>query len=395
MGNLCPHTSSPEEEAAGELSVDTTPSKGGAGEEVFIEDEEAPEEALAEDGEEEAKSPSKEDAGRAGQARWITRQMLGPPPDDFADALPSWSWEVGAGKWKNYSLEESLLLDRYWQVFVESKERGPLLCNARVKLKTEVSINFARMTSRAKGARPRKIRRATTDPGWLSNAYFFKAFTEALNDAGIEVKNTPEEMFEFCHNQDFRGMADDGRKLHRGGQPYELPVGWKRFAVNVKGQYDDGNNRWLKEDDSGWAVAYHGTAPEGLPGILCTGFRVGDRQKFEGSTGKGVYCTQWIDVAQHYSKPRTLGDHDVQIVLQLRVKPSAIRKITDGKATAFEKKYWVINSPGDIRAYGVLLREWPLSQWVPPEIMVYGADHPGAKKVMAALRDEVAAKSGG
>ena len=108
-----------------------------------------------------------------------------------------------------------------------------------------------------------------------------------------------------------------------GGREYHLPVGWKRFAVQVKGAYDDGtlpakravmtiafrncprnmpvtsyharghalgawnnehvsgDNGWLREDESGWAVAYHGTSKEGalqwsemprVPNLRCLGY---------------------------------------------------------------------------------------------------------------------------
>ncbi|CAE8585311.1 unnamed protein product, partial [Polarella glacialis] len=63
--------------------------------------------------------------------------------------------------------------------------------------------------------------------------------------------------------------------------------------------------------------------------------------------------------------------HCVQIVLQLRVRPSAIRKVSTG--TDFEKKYWVINDPQDMRAYGVLIRELPLDEYVSALEAVFGA----------------------
>jgi len=248
------------------------------------------------------------------------------------------------------------------------------------------------MTCQAGGGRPRRLDRQLKSAGLLSNRYFFEAFKAALALSGVSVENKPEEMFDFIFNQDFTQMRDDGRPLLRGGQPYTLPVGWKRFAVSVKGLYDNGDNSWLKEDDSGWAVAYHGTAGDSLPGILCAGFRVGDRQKFEKETGAGIYCTPWIDVAQHYSKPKMLEGHSVQVVLQLRVRPSAIKLITDPKATEFERKYWVINNPDDIRAYGVLIREFGLLDWIPPEAKVYGNDHPAVIKIYEELRAEAAAQ---
>ena len=57
------------------------------------------------------------------------------------------------------------------------------------------------------------------------------------------------------YNEDFRGIRDTGQKLYRGGEPYELPVGWKRYAVKVKGKYDGGDNTWLRQ--------------RGDPGVSC------------------------------------------------------------------------------------------------------------------------------
>mmetsp|Transcript_87220 Transcript_87220/g.260189 ORF Transcript_87220/g.260189 Transcript_87220/m.260189 type:complete len:397 (+) Transcript_87220:69-1259(+) len=340
-----------------------------------------------------APDPAASSTSELAASPYITKEMLGPPCSLFRDIHPDWRFELEPGKWRSYPLEESIELDRYWEVYVRMRKGGSrALQKAKLQLmRREGTVNFADLTCQVGGGRPRSLRREEVRSDWLSNTYFFEAFTAALRSAGVSVDSDPEDMFDFRYNQDFRKVSDDGRKLFRGGQPYELPIGWKRFAVNVKGQYDSGDNGWLKEDDSGWAVAYHGTAKDSLPGILCTGFRVGSRQKFEKETGAGVYCTPWINVAQHYSKPQVHRGHTVQMVLQLRVKPSAIRLIADKKATAFEKKYWVVNNPQDIRAYGVLIREQKLQDWVPPEVMVFGKDHPYVKKVLQDLADEVKA----
>ncbi|CAK9030123.1 unnamed protein product [Durusdinium trenchii] len=299
--------------------------------------------------------------------------------DPFQEEQPDWRWEKDEGQWRSYPLNDSIELDRYWQVFAKAGNEGGET-KAKLKLlKTDVVVDFAGMTAQADQGRPRKIERKLKTPDWLSNRYFFDAFTETLTKAGIKVETAPEQMFDFRYVQDFRDTKDDGRKMFRGGREYFLPVGWKRFAVQVKGVYDEGDNAWLREDESGWAVAYHGTSKEGLGGILCTGFRVGERQKFEAAAGAGVYCTPRIDVAQHYSKPTLLRGHSVQIVLQLRVRPGAINPITDPSAHEFERKYWVINNPDDIRAYGVLIRELPLRDYILPEVMVYGRDHPGIR----------------
>lgn len=316
-----------------------------------------------------------------------------PRYDPFREEQPDWRWEKDEGQWRSYPLNDSIELDRYWQIFAASGNEGGVTKAKMKLLKNDVVVDFAQMTAQAEG-RPRKIERQLKTPDWLSNHFFFDAFTETLDKAGIKVETAAEQMFEFRFVQDFRDTKDDGRKMYRGGREYHLPVGWKRFAVQVKGAYDDGDNGWLREDESGWAVAYHGTSKEGLGGILCTGFRVGERQKFAKDTGAGVYCTPIIDVAQHYSKPTLLRGRSVQIVLQLRVRPSAINPVRDPGAHEFERKYWVINNPDDIRAYGVLIRELPLRDYILPEVMVFGRDHPGIRDKLEELEEEIRKQGG-
>merc|ERR1711971_859390 len=261
--------------------------------------------------------------------------------------------------------KESLELDRYYQVFQNAKARGDEeLCLATVRLmKHEVVVNFNAMTCTLNNGQPKALKRQVKTT-WLSNKYFFDTFKAALQESGVTVESNPEDMFDFRFNQDFLTMKDDGRVMKRGGQNYLLPFGWKRFAVNVKGEYDDGDNGWLREDEHGWAVAYHGTSGQALPSILSAGFRVGPRQKFAKTTGAGIYTTPNIDIAQHYSRPQKRDGHSCQIILQLRVRPSAIKWITNGEF--MERQYWVINDPDDIRAYGVLLRELDEKDFVTP-----------------------------
>ena len=65
------------------------------------------------------------------------------------------------------------------------------------------------------------------------------------------------DVFDFRHNEDFRSTRDTGQVLRRGGEVYELPYGYQRFAVGVKGKYDSGNNTWLRNSGGSgeWAVA--------------------------------------------------------------------------------------------------------------------------------------------
>lgn len=299
--------------------------------------------------------------------KFITVDQLGPPVDMMAAAQPDWKWEKGQNDFHSYPLAEAYELDRYFRAYCQAKTRGDdLLCLAKVRLmRKDAQVNFLTMSCSVGDGRPKNLKREVNS-SWLSNRYFFDTFAQALKASGVTVETKPEDIFDFRFNQDFLTMKDDGRKMSRGGQDYLLPFGWKRFAVNVKGEYDDGDNGWLREDENGWAVAYHGTSGQALPNILAAGFRVGPRQKFADTTGAGIYTTPNIDIAQHYSAPKRRDGHSCQIVLQLRVRPSAIKPITDPSVDWMERQYWVINNPDDIRAYGVLLRELDEKDHVSP-----------------------------
>lgn len=333
---------------------------------------------------------AREDA-KAG--RLITESHLA-SAGDMEASQTDWKFELEKGQWRSYSIEESRELDRYWEAYnTEVRKGSPNPPHrARIQLnKKSGTIDFVNMTCSLGGGRPRTISRTIQQADWLSNDSFFEAFTSLMGAAGVEVEFGPDVVFDFRFNQDFRdATADVGRKPpKRGGQPYDLPVGWKRFAVNIQGLYNDPKGTWLKEDSSGWAVAYYGISKESLPNILGAGFRFGSRQAINLEAGAGINVSPWIGVAQHYSKPHKHSGRDIQMVLQLRVRPGAIRQNSKPKASEFEKKFWVIQKLEDIRACGVIVRELPLAQYIPPEVKVYGKDHPAAKKALQELREQV------
>jgi len=373
------------------------------GEEIFVdllEDPKAYAEKRAREKRQLAVTAAEEAAAKedAEAGRLITESHLASASDAEA-SLPDWQFELEKGQWRSYSIEESRALDRHWEAYMSEVRKGtpnpPHVARFQIKEKSG-TIDFANMTCSLSGGRPRRIMRAVRQRDWLSNDSFVEAFTSVMNAAGIEVENGPNVVFDFRFNQDLRGVtADAGRKFpKRGGQPYDLPVGWKRFAVNVQGLYNDPKGVWLKDDNSGWAVAYYGISKESMPNILGAGFRFGSRQANPLEPGEGIAVSPWIGAAQHYSKPQKHSGHDIQMVLQLRVRPGAIRQNSKSKASEFERKFWVIQKLKDIRAYGVIVRELPIAQYIPPEVKVYGKDHPAAKKALQELREQIEKESG-
>ena len=210
--------------------------------------------------------------------------------------------------------------------------------------------------------------RQQTQGDWLTNDFFFRCFISACKQLGQNTRayEQPGKMYEWfdCRaNVDWRQQTDT-IKHTRGGLPYTEPNGFYGFAVNVLGKYDNGDNRWMKADGSPgeWAIAYHGTQVSGFPQILQKGFIAGSGQACAGSkcvkTGKtigvGVYCTPGLYTASRYGGwGHTFEGHQIVFVMQCRVRPSAIKHVSD--CATDPEAYWVVNNPKDIRPYRVLI----------------------------------------
>ena len=210
--------------------------------------------------------------------------------------------------------------------------------------------------------------RQQTQGDWLTPDFFFRCFISACKQLGQDTTayEQPGKMYEWfdCRaNVDWRQQTDT-IKHTRGGLPYTEPNGFYGFAVNVLGKYDNGDNRWMKADGSPgeWAIAYHGTKVSGFPQILQKGFIAGGGQAYAGSqcvkTGKtvgvGVYCTPGLYTASRYGgSGHTFEGHQIVFVMQCRVRPSAIKHVSD--CATDPEAFWVVNDPKDIRPYRVLI----------------------------------------
>lgn len=234
--------------------------------------------------------------------------------------------------------------------------------------RTEYEVDFVEMTQHGVNdrGRVRKVRRVDADPmvtrqpsplqvDHLSDAFFWTAFREAMRQVGMTVTVSANEVFDFSRNRDYSSLTDNGHTMLRGGQPYKIPIGWKRFAVKVAGKFDNGDNTWMKMNGTPgeWAVAYHGTKHAHLANIIVKeGLKPGPGQGYASSCGVGIYCTPDLALAQGYSAGVSVTHggqtHTLSFILQCRVQPSAIR--------VGAPNVWVINNANDIRPYGVLVR---------------------------------------
>lgn len=157
---------------------------------------------------------------------------------------------------------------------------------------------------------------------------------------------------------DFRNVKDDGKKYTRGGHQYHRPYGWNRIAVKVLSKYGE-DDSWLgpngirtEEAPAEWPVSYHGTKFENADKIIKEGFKPGPRAAF----GKAVYSSPSLEMVEKiYAKEFTHEGKSYKIAFQNRVNPARL-KIIPASETHAGADYW-LSQQGDIRPYGVLIRE--------------------------------------
>jgi len=159
---------------------------------------------------------------------------------------------------------------------------------------------------------------------------------------------------------DFTNLKDDGKVYIRGDEVYHRPYGWRRYALNVKGQFED--DIWLGLDGirtdfskGEWPVSFHGTSKLNAESIAEVGFKLarGTRNYY----GKGIYTTTDIKVAEQFATQFEFQGKTYLVVLQNRVNPATLRKVRTSSADA-NGAYWLNDSESDVRPYGILIREW-------------------------------------
>ncbi|KAH7706623.1 hypothetical protein AAVH_26152 [Aphelenchoides avenae] len=171
----------------------------------------------------------------------------------------------------------------------------------------------------------------------------------------LRDKALPHVIFKECaclfapaHNFDFRNVSDAGKTFVRGGVPYIRPTNSMRYALEVADRYDDKD--WLKDDASGWAVAYHGTTRENAVSIIRNGFHLSKGTRL--GYGPGVYCTPDPNTAKtRYANDFTEDGKTCRVIVQVRVKPGQYKVVWPGNDV--QGVYWLVADPANIRPYGL------------------------------------------
>lgn len=155
--------------------------------------------------------------------------------------------------------------------------------------------------------------------------------------------------FDYDYNYEYKEY--DKVKYMRGGREYLRPYGWYRFGLKIRGKYDNGDDKWLGDNNSEgeWVNAYHGTKIRNVNSILKVGLRPGTRNQY----GIGIYCSPKIKTATEYADSFEYEGNYYQVVIQVRVKPD---KIVECKSKGGNEDYWYIEKSENIRNFGLLMK---------------------------------------
>eukprot|EP00092_Neocalanus_flemingeri_P011446 GFUD01012335.1.p1 GENE.GFUD01012335.1~~GFUD01012335.1.p1 ORF type:complete len:160 (+),score=37.88 GFUD01012335.1:51-530(+) len=131
-------------------------------------------------------------------------------------------------------------------------------------------------------------------------------FKAAIEASPFDFKKNMKAYRDPSYDYDFTYLTPTSvENYERGGKPYFWPYGWKRYAVKVKGKFED--DTWLgsapssdariPSDAGEWWVAYHGTKDtQNMTRIAKKGLTKMERQAY----GPGIYSTPNVDVASLY-----------------------------------------------------------------------------------------------
>nr|XP_004556396.2 uncharacterized protein LOC101472750 [Maylandia zebra] len=206
-----------------------------------------------------------------------------------------------------------------------------------------------------------RIQRVLQDGGQCSGSD--TCFRTAPQERSFIIDES--EFFDPTFDYDFSGLQDT-ETYYRGGEVYERPSGWYRFALKVLNKYD--GNTWLgtryrstASVPGEWPVSYHGTSKEGAGGIIEGFYKPGPGQTY----GRGIYSTPYVNEAVSYAKTFTCQKNGKQykVILQNRINSEYRQKHNNDK-------YWLVPIPSvfsaqeeqaiveqAIRPYGLLLKE--------------------------------------
>ena len=168
---------------------------------------------------------------------------------------------------------------------------------------------------------------------------------------------------------DYRGNTlypNSSFNIIRGTELYDPPYGYIGIGLNVIGKYDKGNDDWLNNNYSGWAIAYHSISSKLSSNIIkkllnsiitkdgikkgISNFKSESNDKRNwGKVGKGIYLTPNIKTAEKTTGIISFNNKKYKVIFMAKVYIKGIREPENSNL-------WVLDEK-NIRIYRILFKE--------------------------------------
>lgn len=186
----------------------------------------------------------------------------------------------------------------------------------------------------------------------------FQNIPDLCNLVNVTKENIIEGIILNTCMLDPLGDTKDGNwdyYAERGGEKYLPPEGWIRYGLNVRNQYDNRNNNWLRSDngEGEWCIAYSWlTYGKNSFELINNIYKNEEDIKNKGKkVGNGIYCTQNPEYMEELTESVNIKGKEYKLGLMLRVNPKKIR------CPKIKEELWIVNGNSDeIRPYGLLIK---------------------------------------
>uniref|UniRef100_A0A914QI48 Ubiquitin-like domain-containing protein n=1 Tax=Panagrolaimus davidi TaxID=227884 RepID=A0A914QI48_9BILA len=172
------------------------------------------------------------------------------------------------------------------------------------------------------------------------------------------------DLFDMQYSCEYANTnMDNQTQMFCAGKPYIRPLEARRFAIKVRGKYED--MKWLGQPSTSirvipgeWPMAYHGTSEVNILEIVKSGFDLSKCVRM--AYGKGIYCSPDPKTALWYSHDYKCDVNKTgtyRVILQCRANPDKIKVVRAGDKQLGE--YWTVPEGADLRPYGVCVYYYP------------------------------------
>jgi len=232
-----------------------------------------------------------------------------------------------------------------------------------IEQKTGIPINFQRLEYNCKNLHPNYF--STVAQNELRNNSHIQVNLRVMGAPGFK-DSPPTHLLDNRYHLDLTNVTDVDQTFYRGGEVYNRPYGWMRFALNLNGGYSD--YTWLgglnsgpdetrtSSEDGEWPVSFHGTGHHNGLTIGSEGLKLLRSKGYKAiPPGSGIFfSTPDVALAELFAHKFSIDGVDYKGIVQSRINPKSAVKLSLEEANG---ELWMSSNKNDVRPYGFCVRK--------------------------------------